>query len=523
MSFKIKHLPLWALLCCSLSVFPQVVIGKGTWQASGSMAAGCSANIRALAVTPSTNKAYAVFAPRLGDLPVLCDNVQSSLIMGLDLSDNSFFALGAGLPDPARALYVTDDAVYVTTYKSAEDSEFETTTVRRWDGQSWSVVGSPQTGQVLGITEYLGALHIAISPEFNEGYVKRFDGSDWVSIGGKFNARVTALAADVNDLYVGGEFNAIDAVSNINGIARFNGSQWAALGDGLEPTVDVPSVRVEAIEVAFGDVYVTGLFEQAGGQTVNYIARWDGSQWFPLGSGLSGPGDDFVIGESLAFDGQTLYVGGEFTEAGGQAASTVAQWDGTTWSKLGQRGININFATGIRSMALVSNQVGSDLLVGGTFSTADGELALNLALWDQDQNRWQVFPGQSGQLGLAPFTEIAVFQNKLHVSLSGGLFRLESSGWVEVVDANGLGVDGSVLALLSTDNTLYIGGDFLTAGGQTVNHVTTWDGTSFGALGSGAGAGVSDGFIRASVLALALDGNDLYVGGDFTKAGGLNA
>lgn len=204
MNFKLKHLALWALLCGSLSAFPQMVIAKGTWQAAGSMAAGCSASIRALAVTPSNDQAYWLFALPLDGLPVLCGNVQSSLIMGMDLSDNSFFSLGAGLPDPALALYVTDDFVYVATYESAPDSSYEITTIRRWDGQSWSVIGAPQRGEVLAITEYQGALHIAISPDFDEGYVKRFDGSDWVSIGGRFNARVKALAAGGNDLYVGG-------------------------------------------------------------------------------------------------------------------------------------------------------------------------------------------------------------------------------------------------------------------------------------------------------------------------------
>ena len=57
--------------------------------------------------------------------------------------------------------------------------------------------------------------------------------------------------------------------------------------------------------------------------TANHIARWDGTAWHPLGSGMNG----FV--DALAFgpDG-SLYAGGKFTTAGGVTANGIARWDG---------------------------------------------------------------------------------------------------------------------------------------------------------------------------------------------------
>jgi hypothetical protein len=38
---------------------------------------------------------------------------------------------------------------------------------------------------------------------------------------------------------------------------------------------------------------------------------------------------------ALAFDGSDLYAGGLFTMAGGTSALRIARWDGTAWSALG--------------------------------------------------------------------------------------------------------------------------------------------------------------------------------------------
>jgi trimeric autotransporter adhesin len=38
---------------------------------------------------------------------------------------------------------------------------------------------------------------------------------------------------------------------------------------------------------------------------------------------------------ALAVSGNTVYAGGVFTQAGGNLASHVAKWDGSAWSALG--------------------------------------------------------------------------------------------------------------------------------------------------------------------------------------------
>ena len=64
--------------------------------------------------------------------------------------------------------------------------------------------------------------------------------------------------------------------------------------------------------------------------TANNIAQWNGSSWSALGSGMNG----WCV-SALAVSGSTLYAGGDFTTAGGNAANDIAQWNGSSWSALG--------------------------------------------------------------------------------------------------------------------------------------------------------------------------------------------
>jgi len=99
------------------------------------------------------------------------------------------------------------------------------------------------------------------------------------------------------------------------------------------------------------------------------IAQWNGSSWSAFGSG------DFVLGMnepvfSLAVSGTNLFVGGQFTTAGGVSANNIAQWNGSSWSALGS-GMN-----GAVSALVVS---GTNLFAGGQFTTAGNKVSANIA------------------------------------------------------------------------------------------------------------------------------------------------
>ena len=76
-------------------------------------------------------------------------------------------------------------------------------------------------------------------------------------------------------------------------------------------------------------LYASGVFTNAGGSVVTRnIARWDGTKWESLGSGI---GNEATPGASrataLAVWGNDLFVGGIFETAGVGDAEYVARWN----------------------------------------------------------------------------------------------------------------------------------------------------------------------------------------------------
>src|SRR5437879_7288252 len=94
-----------------------------------------------------------------------------------------------------------------------------------------------------------------------------------------------------------------------------------------------------------GNIYIGGNFIVAGNVIANRVAKWDGSTWSALGSGISGGNAPFVI--ALAMSGTNLYVGGSFNSAGGVPATNIAKWNGSTWSPVGSGIGNTVFALAV--------------------------------------------------------------------------------------------------------------------------------------------------------------------------------
>ena len=165
----------------------------------------------------------------------------------------------------------------------------------------------------------------------------------------------------------------------------------AAAGDeNWDARFGVPGVSGTSFPVIYTiagsgtNVYVGGSFTQIGGITAANIARWDGQNFYPLGAGIDAPRVSVYrpLVNSIAISGTNVFVGGWFTKAGGLAATNVARWDGTTWHNLGT-GVgffdtNVFFISSVNAVALMGN----DLYAGGSFTNAGGGAATNIARWD---------------------------------------------------------------------------------------------------------------------------------------------
>jgi len=302
-----------------------------------------------------------------------------------------------------------------------------------WNGTSWSTVGGGTSGSVLGFASFDDgdgpALYVAGSFAHAGGVlvhnVARWDGTSWSPLGGGTNEAATALAVFDDgggpDLYVGGLFNEVGDEFPARKIARWDGSQWSPLGSGLA------SAAVLSL-VVFDDgrgeaLFVSGLFTMAGAVPARNVARWDGTGWSALGAGLDGQASILAVHNDGS--GAALYAGGFFEQAGAVPANGIARWNGSVWSAVG------GGVTGhIRTLTTHTDASGAALIAAGRFTSAGGTPAENVARWDGTQ--WTALGG---------------------------------------------GVEGEVLASTSVPLDgpgLYLGGTFTSAGGETSKHIAEW-------------------------------------------------
>ena len=327
----------------------------------------------------------------------------------------------------------------------------------------------------------------------------------WSPLGAGLNGEVWALTEMGGNLYVGGQFTTAGGAS-ANYIAKWNGTSWSQLGSGITNGLNG---GVYALAVMGGKLFAAGYFTTAGGVTATNIAQWDGTSWSPLGTGLVA----YSAVEALAVIGTDLYVGGGFSTADGGPGNLIAKYNTLTsvWSPLGS-GMNDR----VNSLTVV----GTDLYAGGQFTSAGGVSANFVAKWNG--SNWSAL---GTGMDLSVGGSLGVLGGNLY---AGGVFTsaggnsanrvakwdIANSIWSSVGTGinNGMndGVEG--FAVMGTD--LYASGGFMTAGGVSANRVAQWNGSTWSPLGTGMNNGV---------WRLAAIGQNLYAGGIFTTAGGLSA
>ena len=182
------------------------------------------------------------------------------------------------------------------------------------------------------------------------GGVARWDGSAWHDVGGGMTKGnyITSMTAHGDELIVGGDFTEMGGVP-CRYIAAWNPREgWRPVGDGLDGVVsDLISRdgvlyasmlcaprglarwsdgRWEKLESP-SSVYTLGwyrgrLLASSDGFS-GWVAYRDGAgAWRPLGSGLDCTAQSFVE------QGQSLFVGGFFSRAGGKPSYGFAEWRG---------------------------------------------------------------------------------------------------------------------------------------------------------------------------------------------------
>ncbi|MCY3002686.1 MAG: hypothetical protein NTV21_12865 [Planctomycetota bacterium] len=219
------------------------------------------------------------------------------------------FSAGQWLPvEPARqALYANPNA----SFQHAQ-------VVRAWT--------NPVTGER---DLYVGGHIFGSASDSSLRHLARWDGTTIHAVGGPVSTPVYSLgewrrtATGAPELVVG----------TTDGVRSFDGTTWSTLGT---PTLVLARTFAEFTPPgASAPLLIAGSSSGLPGVAGSFVQQFDGTSWLPMGSGVNLGVEAAVTWDAPGPLPEGVYVGGIFFNAGGQAASGVALWDGTSWNALG--------------------------------------------------------------------------------------------------------------------------------------------------------------------------------------------
>ncbi len=329
-------------------------------------------------------------------------------------------------------------------------------------------------------------------------HVARWNGTSWSPLGPGLGVRgsssgdgVFALLGHDDGsgpaLFAGGAFNTAGTVAMTN-IARWNGSSWQSLGSGVG-SISSGAVRELA---TFDDgtgpaLYAGGSFSIAGGLDAHAIAKWNGVSWSPLGAGLGNSvqghaGQVFGLAAHDDGSGPALFVGGTFRSAGGASADLVAKWDGTAWHSLGTGLAGTNPYAVVQALAVFDDGSGPSVYAGGWLDVSGVRAAV--ARWDG--TTWTALPFVptivENARALTVFDDgngaalyAAGSWNGIWAYHPGGIGRWNGSSWSIVGETQTL---PNTLAVFDDGiagwPALYVGGGLTNVGGLWSSNIAAW-------------------------------------------------
>ena len=322
-------------------------------------------------------------------------------------------------------------------------------------------------------------------------------------------------------LYLAGDFDIAGEIA-VGSIVRFDGRSWEDLpGPGGAPVASSTGFGLRAMAV-YDDgsgpaLYVGGYFDASLGLPVNGIARWDGAAWSPVltlstqYSGLYGASDMVVWDDG---SGPALYFAGTFNAVNGQPAASIAKYQGSSWSTVGN-GYTGSFAT---TLAAYDDGSGEKLYVAGwNFPSLH-----NVQVWDGSS--WSIQPTvfDSTIRSLRVHDDgsgAKLYAGGYFTSPGAGIARWDGASWMPV----GNGLQFFPWSLTTFDDgggsQLYaVGGSYVIPPPGWGIRAARWDGMNWQYLGLGLNSDA-----HASIVFDGGSGPALHVGGNFQEAGGKRA
>jgi len=374
---------------------------------------------------------------------------------------------------------------------------------------SWSpgaVGGGVSAIAVSGTTIYVGGGFI-FAGGLARNRIAALDAASNTALAWNPNANnaVSTLAVSGSNVYAGGSFTSIGGQTR-NRIAALDTSSGSATTWDPNPA----GSAVNVISISGSVMFVGGFYTHMSGQIRNRIAAIDTAtgnvtSWNP---NISSGG---AVVNAMAFSGTTVYASGTFTTVGGQARNNIVALDATTGAV---NAWNANANSAVNALATS----GSIVYAGGTFTTIGGQSRNRIAALDATTGAATAWnPGADNNVAALAVSGSTIYAGGSFSALGG------QTRWYlgSVNDTTGVATtwnknaNNPVRCLAVSGTTLYVGGGFTNVAGNSrvggvafdmdTGEVTSWWPATLGSF--------------ASIYAIAASGSTVYIGGDFTTAG----
>lgn len=325
-----------------------------------------------------------------------------------------------------------------------------------------------------------------------------------------------AISDGAGGWFIGGDFE------TVGGLPR--GNLAHIRGDGTVSEWDPgPNGYVSSLARRGTTLYVAGSFTMIGGQERFLAAAVDTGSGHPTSWDPSPSNEinvDRISVNALAVRGDSVYVGGLFTNIGGERRATLAELDGTTGEATDwDPGADYRCCRGVTDIAVEGNIV----YVAGRFASMghrdrDGLAAIYAQSgWATEWNPsvdWRFNQLTSDLVVRGGTVYIAGFFTSIGGEERPGLAALDGTTGEVTPWEPAAAPDRPVHELAVTASTVYLGGLFETIGGAERNHLAALDGRT---------GELTDWNPHPFdyVQTIALDEHAVFVGGDFSSMGGV--
>lgn len=372
-------------------------------------------------------------------------------------------------------------------------------TLARWTGESWERIDNSTQVYPVASTAYgiLGMQSVPLSSPASDARLYLWDGAQWQMFGPRFESSNTvwgrAYVTDAmmfgDDLIVLGTFRRVGDLPAAN-IVRWDGQQWYAMGSGFggsprQASTGFPQSATFYDAASYGDTaIVAGTFgiSTPSGPGMS-VASWDGAAWSHFGIEET----QIVAAGRVAVDGTRIAVYGS-RDLGNCCNYVVGLFDGQTWSTIPEptnsNGIRICFHNG---------------QVVAAINGFPPVVSWNGTAWQSLQYPYPIGIGGSPWYVASIPGYLVVFGQRTQ---GGSLLTYDGSSWTNLdVSAPTIPAPSSGCNIGVYQNQLLLYGVFSSIAGVPANNIVLWDGTSWRALGEGR---------PSRVRAIASQGENLY-------------